>query len=117
MLQVSFEDLANQNPKYKRALQDIAAWIHAHPQDRLLSPVRLRREIKRPSLEDLAVALTLLERAGLLRRVYKVVTPSGVLADEDFNDPEEIPEKLADRFENYFETSEADVIPAFRRIA
>jgi hypothetical protein len=82
-----------------------------------LNPVRLRRDIKGPSIDDLAIALTLLEKAGLLRRVYKVVTPTGALADEDFDNLEQIPEKVADRFENYFETSEADVIPAFRRIA
>src|SRR5258708_40113462 len=29
------------------------------------------------------MALTLLEKAGLLRRVYKVVTPSGALAEEN----------------------------------
>lgn len=93
------------------------AWINAHPQERVLNPVRLRREIRKPTAADLAIALTLLEKAGLLRRVYKVVTPSGVLTDAEFDDPTKIPEKLPDRFEKYFDTSEADVIPIFRRVA
>jgi hypothetical protein len=117
MSPVNFEHLAKQNPKYQRALREVEAWINAHPHDRVLNPKMLRRDISKSSIADLAVALTLLEKAGLLRRVYKVVTPSGALADEDFDDPGNIPEKLPDRFENYFETSEADVIPIFRRIA
>jgi hypothetical protein len=117
MSPVSFEHLAKQNPKYQRVLREIEAWIQAHPQDRVLNPARLRRDITKATALDLAVALTLLVKAGLLRRAYKVKTPSGVLTDAEFDDPGKIPEKLPDRFEHYFETAEADVIPIFRRIA
>jgi hypothetical protein len=117
MSPVSFGHLAKQNPKYRRALDQLEAWINAHPQDRVLNPIKLRRDIRKVNPADLAMALTLLMKAGLLRRVYKVLTPTGVLTDAEFDDPTAIPEKLPDRHEHYFETSDADVIPIFRRIA
>lgn len=116
MLPVNFEHLAKENPKSKRALRQLQAWINTHP-DRVLNPTKLGREIRNVTPADLAVALTLLMNAGLLRRVYKVVTPTGVLADGEFDDPAAIPDKLPDRSEHYFETSDADVIPIFRRVA
>jgi hypothetical protein len=48
--------------------------------------------------------------------VCKVATPSGVLAEPEFNDPRDIPDKLPDRRERYFETSDADIVPVFRRV-
>lgn len=117
MSPVSFEHLAKQNPKYKRALRKLEAWINAHPQDRVLNPSKLGRDLRNVGAADLTTALTLLMEAGLLRRVYKVLTPSGVIADREFDDPLKIPEKLPDRFEQYFETADADIVPMFRRIA
>jgi hypothetical protein len=117
MSQVSFEHLAKQNPKHRRALRELESWVNAHPEDRVLNPLKLRRDIRNVSPAELAVALTLLMRAGLLRRAYKVLTPSGVLTDAEFDDPSAIPDKLPDRFERYFETSDADVVPIFRRTA
>jgi hypothetical protein len=46
-----------------------------------------------------------------------VLTPSGVLAEGEFEDPTKIPEKLADRFNRYFDTSDSDVVPLFKRVA
>lgn len=117
MSPVSFEHLAKQNPKYKRALDHLQSWINAHPQDRVLNPLKLRKDLAKLNPAELTMALDLLMQEGLLHRVYKVVTPAGVLAERDFDDPSEIPDKLPDRFEHYFETSDADVIPIFRRIA
>jgi len=117
MSPISLGHLAKQNPRYRRALDQLEAWINAHPQDRVLNPQKLRQDIRNVNPADLTMALTLATKAGLLRRVYKVLTPSGVLADAEFDDPTAIPDKLPDRFEHYFETSDADVVPIFRRIA
>jgi hypothetical protein len=117
MSRVSFERLANENPRYKRVLDELASWIDNHPQDYVLNPLRLRRDIRKVTAEDLTIALTLLVKAGFLRRVYKVLTPSGVFAEPDFDDPSVIPPKLPDRFERYFDTAEADVVPIFRLVA
>jgi hypothetical protein len=117
MSRVSFERLANDNPKYKRVLEELASWINSHPQERVLNPLKLRRDIRKATAEDLTIGLTLLVKAGLLRRVYKVLTPSGVFADPDFDDPSAIPNTLPDRFEHYFDTAEADIVPIFRLVA
>jgi hypothetical protein len=117
MSQVSFERLANENPSYKRALNELASWINSHPHEHTLNPLRLRRDIHKVTAEELTIALTLLVKAGLLRRVYKVLTPSGVFAERDFDNPSEIPDTLPDRFEHYFDTAEADIVPIFRRVA
>jgi hypothetical protein len=66
-------------------------------------------------LVSLATALVLLARNGFVHRFYRVITPSGVEADGEFEDLSEIPPRMPDRFENYFDTAEADVVPVFRR--
>ena len=117
MSPLSFEHLAKHNPKYSRAIHKLEEWINSHPQERSLNPLKLRKDIPNLKPEKLAMALTVLMNAGLLRRVYKVLTPAGVLADREFDDPSLIPDKLPDRFEHYFETADADVVPIFRRVA
>ena len=42
--------------------------------------------------------------------VYRVLTPSGVLADGEWMRREDIPARIPDRFNNYFETAEAEII-------
>jgi hypothetical protein len=64
---------------------------------------------------DLSLALMLLTQAGVLVKRYKVVTPSGAYAEGEFDQLSEIPERLPDRFNNYFDTAEADITPIFRR--
>ena len=117
MSPVSFERLANENPRYRRVFDELSSWINSHPQEHVLNPLRLKRDIRKATAEELTIALTLLVKAGLLRRVYKVLTPSGVFADPDFDDPSAIPNKLPDRFEHYFDTAEADIVPIFRLVA
>lgn len=117
MSPINFEALAKQHPEYKRALRKLDSWITKHAGVRVINPRVLAKEISGVSAGELAAALTLLERAGHLRRAYKVLTPSGVLADGEFRDPTEIPDRLPDRFENYFDTTEADVLPIFTMVA
>ena len=91
----NFEHLAKQNPKYKRAIEQLRAWINDHPQERVLNPLNLRKDIGNVSPAELTMALDLLRKEGLLHRVYKVVTPSGVLAERDFDDPIKISRQAA----------------------
>lgn len=44
------------------------------------------------------------------KRVFKVKTPSGVFADGEWGNRSEIPAKLPDRFEQYFDTAEAEIV-------
>lgn len=117
MSPINFENLASQHPKYKRALHELASWMNSHRGVRIISPITLAKELRGIDPVVLAEVLTLLVQAGYLRRVYKVVTPSGVLSDGEFDDPTAIPERLPDRFEHYFDTTDADVVPFFRPVA
>jgi hypothetical protein len=116
MPQISFADLINKYPQSKKALVEIADWLNRHEDATVLYPSVLARETSLDPV-SLAKALTLLVREGVFRRVYKVTTPSGALADEEFDDPREIPEQLPDRFDHYFSTAESSVVPVFQMVA
>jgi len=115
MSRVNFDNLISEHPESKRALRKIQEWLNKQPDKTVLYP----RDLARAPLShvDLARVLDVLVDAGVLRRVYKVTTPSGVLADAEFDDPREIPEKLPDRWEHYFDTAESDVVPVFQKVA
>jgi hypothetical protein len=117
MSQVNFDNLISKHGHSKRALRQLENWINEHADVRVLNPSTLAREIKGVDPVSLTEALMILVKAGELRRVYKVTTPSGTLADREFDDPREIPDRLPDRFEHYFDTSESDVIPVFQKVA
>src|SRR5215813_11408371 len=103
MSQISFEDLANKRPAYRNVLNALDSWIRAHSQVELIQPKTLAKDLKGFTLVDLAAALIEAVHAGLLEQRYKVLTPSGTLADAEFEDPAAIPDKLPDRFNRYFE--------------
>jgi hypothetical protein len=117
MSRSNFDALISEHPENKRALRKLADWMRAHGDVRVINPTNLAREIRGVSPVELATALTLLVNVGLLHRVYKVLTPDGVFADEEFDDPTKIPEQLPDRWEHYFDTAESDVVPIFKKVA
>jgi len=117
MSPINSEALAREHPEYSRALRRLISWINSQKDLRFINPKWLAKQVSGVDKTDLAAALTLLERAGYLRLVYKVLTPSGVLAEGEFDDPTKIPERLPDRLEHYFDTSEADVVPIFKMVA
>jgi hypothetical protein len=92
------------------ALDEVAEWIRNHPSWEVLDPRELSKSLRDIDTWHLALALRLLVEKGFFRQVYKVVTPSGVLADDIFDDPRLIPDRLPDRWNQYFDTSEADVV-------
>ena len=118
MSPINFEDLAKKHPKHRNALRKLEEWMRRHEDVRVIYPTMLAKEV-RGEIDPtaLALALALLVKVGLLRRAYKVTTPSGVLADGEFEDPTKIPPKLPDRFERYFDTAESDVVPIFHMVA
>jgi hypothetical protein len=102
------------DPESRRTSESLRHWLSTH-QRHTIEPRRLARELPNISPSQLAIALQLLVKDGVLRQVYKVRTPSGVLADEEFDDPRNVPERLPDRFDHYFDTSEADIVPVFKQ--
>ena len=117
MSPISFELLINAHPNHRRAFRKLESWLNAHEDLHIIDASRIAKDLRDLSPVTLATALTLAVNAGLLRRTYKVLTPGGVMADGEFDDPRTIPPTLPDRFERYFDTTEADVVPVFRRVA
>lgn len=113
MSRVNFDALASEHPESKNALNELEAWLRRHKDARIIYPQILAREVFIDPIA-LVTALELLVEAGALRRVYKVTTPNGVLTDEEFDDPRNIPSQLPDRRNRYFDTAESDVIPVFQ---
>jgi hypothetical protein len=67
--------------------------------------------------EDVLANIQILIDESIIRVKYKVLTPSGVFADGIFDSLEDIPEMLADRFENYFLTAEAEKVKFYEKIS
>jgi hypothetical protein len=116
MLRINFADLIGRHSKDKRALMAIEEWLNRHQDATVLYPSVLARETSLDPV-SLAKALRILVKEGILRQVYKVTTPDGVLADREFSDLKEIPEELEDRFNRSFATAESDVVPVFQMVA
>ena len=111
MLPTNFDTLAAEYPKVRPALVELRHWIRSHPDWDIIEPRKIAADVREIDTVALAYALHLLVRHGFFRQVYMVETPSGVLADARYEDPGQIPKNLPDRFNRYFETAEADIVP------
>lgn len=110
MSQINFDALAREHPELRKAFKRLGIWLKKHP-DQVIIPSK----IGGVEAFALASALMLLTKNGVLHRLYKVRTPSGVYADGEFEDVSQIPSRLPDRFNNYFDTADADITPVFAR--
>lgn len=111
MLPSNFDSLATERPDLAGTFHRITAWVRTHPDWNLIDPRELGRQLRDEDPIALTVALRMLVLSGLFRQVYVVVTPSGVLAEGEYEDPRQIPTVARDRFDQPFDTSEADIIP------
>ena len=109
-----FAALDVRSPELQPALRAFARWRRSHPTVRLLEPARLSRDLKNIDIAHLSLALNALVRAGELRKVFMVKTPTGVLAQGEFEDVSSIPEKLRDSFNDEFNTSDSEIVLVFK---
>ena len=116
MSPINLDDLVKLHPESGRALNRIATWLSRQKVSHIY-PSQLARDVRDINEIELATALMLLVSDGQFRIVYKVLTPSGVLTDAEFEDPRTIPSKLPDRWEHYFNTADADVVPIYKKVA
>ena len=107
----NFDRLVARNSHLGRALREFAAFVDAHPNWESIDSRLLARALTDIDPWELARAIQILIDVGSIRQAYKVTTPSGSLSDATFDSPLEVPAKLPDRFEEYFETSEQDIVP------
>jgi hypothetical protein len=110
----SFDTLADENPELRYAFARVRDWAQQHPASPILDPRVLHRDLRDVDAVALSFTLHLLVRDGLFERVYMAVTPSGVLADGEYSNPNEVPEWVPDRFNNYFEITDGDIVPVLK---
>jgi len=114
MLPTNFDTLAGENSDYSPVLKRLKEWVEKHAEWSLLDPRILAKDLRDVDPFLLSVVLLELVRVGLYRRVYMVATPSGVLADGEYDDPRKIPERVADNFYNYFDRAETEIVPVLK---
>lgn len=113
MLPVSFEPLASAEPEHRDAFIVLTRWVEGHQDWRWIVPGIVARDNPLLDVFALAEALQSAVTAGLLQLQYTVLTPSGVLASDSFDNPRDIPPELPDRQENFFATSNYPLVPVY----
>ncbi len=117
MSQINFDNLINKHPQISWAIQKLQVWVQSKDDLFFIDPKDLAREVRSVDALSLLAVLSLLVQEGELKIVYKVLTPSGTFTDGEYEDPSEVPDRLPDRFNRYFETSEFDTVPIYRKVA
>jgi len=112
MSQINCADSAK-IPSFGRAMRAVGEWIDLHSSASMFDPQQLSRELPQFGVGVLSVALSCLAEDGDLRPVFMVKTPSGVLAEGIFSNPESIPDEVRDRFDHAFRTSGSEIVPMF----
>lgn len=115
MSPINFGPLIAEHPRLLRAWRGLSLWFAKPALPQFIDVRRLAKDL--PDIEpgDLALALGLMAEHGLVHQTYRVATPEGVLLDQDFSSPEEIPDRMPGRFySSTFDTNEGDIVPGFR---
>jgi hypothetical protein len=114
MLPTNFDTLANENSALRPVVQKVKEWVKGHADKSLLDPRVLARDLRDVDPYLLSLLLVGLVRIGLYRRVYMVETPSGVLAEGEYDDPLKIPRSVSDNFYQPFDPMETDIVPVYK---
>lgn len=96
------------------AVERLKEWVKGHADRSLLDPRVLARDLRDVDPYLLSRLLVGLVRIGLYRRVYMVQTPSGVLADREYENPLKIPERVPDNFYNSFDPMDTEIVPVYK---
>jgi hypothetical protein len=117
MLPTNFDFLASENPELSPAVLRLGEWARKHNDWNLIDPRAVSREIRDVDPFLLAFVLRQLVERGLFEQVYMVATPSGVLAEGEYRDPNNIPERLANGFEEYFDRDDGLIVSVLKPVA
>jgi hypothetical protein len=116
MLPTNFDTLASENSDLKPVLVKLKDWVERHSDWSILDPRIVARDLRDVDPYLLSRVLVGLVKIGLYRRVYMVQTPSGALADGEYDDPRKIPARVADNFFHYFDPTETDIVPVYKPV-
>jgi hypothetical protein len=116
MLPTNFDTLAIENSDLKPVVGRLKDWVRKHSTLSVLDPKLVARDLVDVDPYLLSKVLVGLVTIGLYRRVYMVETPSGVLAEGEYEDPLQVPNRVADSFLNYFDPMETDIVPVYKPV-
>ncbi|MDG3007346.1 hypothetical protein [Paludisphaera mucosa] len=114
MLPTNFSDFYDKIPQARPALESLAAWRMANPHVDYIDIRRIVSERPEVNAAQLAFALVVLEKHGLIKGKFGLIAPTNyALADRFFDSLEEIPTKALDTTDRVFPTDNAEVIPIY----
>jgi hypothetical protein len=116
MSPTSFVRLAKAEPQFRSTYVHLAQWARRHRGWRLLDPGILAKDIPEVDELTLADALHRAVQHGYFRLKYTVLTPAGNLAYQIYDSPRQIPSRLPDRFEEYFNTREYPIVAVLQPV-
>jgi hypothetical protein len=114
MLPTNFDILVNENSEFRPVLGKLKEWVEGHSDWSVLDPRILAHDLRDVDPFLLTAVLFELVKVGLYRRVYMVETPSGVLAEGEYDDPRKIPDRVRDRTYRYFDPLETEIVPVYK---
>ena len=117
MLPTNFDFLASENPELRPAVSRLGEWATKHRHCGLIDPRAVARELRDVDPFLLAYTLHQLVKKGLFRQKYMIATPSGVLAEGEYDDPNEIPKRVATPLEEYFDREDGEIVSVLKPVA
>ena len=113
MSPINFEILASRIPEYRSVVLKIGDWVDHHSDWEFIDPRILTQDMRDVDPLRLVLALRELVLAGSYRQVYKVVTPEGVFAENEYETPLDVPRHPTDGFNIPFRIEDGDIVPVF----
>jgi hypothetical protein len=111
MLPSNYDSIVAERPQLGTALQRIATWVRSHADWEMIDPRVLSRDLRDIEPAKLSAALDALVDAGLLRQVFMVaLPPTGTLAYREYDDLDEIPDRVFNRSEQLVDTADGDIV-------
>ena len=113
MSRINFDNLQADRPDLLGAWSGISAWFRKHPKIRQVELTRLAEGATSCNDEQLTDALFLMVKRGVLSRRFAVESPDGVLIEDVFDSPADVPEDLLDRSLRPFSRNDARIVSIF----
>ncbi len=114
MLPTNFDFLASEIPELKVAATRLEDFARRHQDWGLIDPRAVTREIRDVDPFLLMYALRELVEHGLFDQIYMVATPSGVLAEGEYNNPNEIPRHLVTPLNEWFDRDDGEIVSVLK---
>ncbi len=116
MLPTNFDFLASENPELRPAAVRLGEFARRHQDWKLIDPRMVTREIRDIDPFLLMYALHELVKKGLFHQVYMVATPSGVLTEGEYDDPNQIPKRLKTPLDEPFNRDDGEIVSVLKPI-